>query len=119
MLIDGSGHGVEAAGAADDATARPGVAPAGRTALRHRPIAPVDGAALQARPLQRIGDGGIAGRSAGLDQRHFEIRILAQPRRQHAAGGARANHDEIELRHPAPSPTGTIVLIFPAQSLGL
>ena len=98
------GHGIEAAGAADHATARPGVAAPGGVRLRLGEESPVDAGALQARPGGGVGDGRVFGLAASLDHADREVRILAEARRQHRAGTAGADDEVVERLHRSPSP---------------
>ena len=89
------GHGVELAGAAQHAAARPGVDPPGGPRLRRRPVGPVEGPALQVRPLERVGEPGVAGGPARLDQADPPPRVLAEPRREDAARRTAADDQDV------------------------
>jgi len=91
-------HRVDRARAAQHLAARlPAGAPV-QALLRHGVEVPVRGVrAGHQREAgghvdQRVGVG-----RAGLEQRHRDLRILAQACRQHAAGGAAAHHDVVEV----------------------
>ena len=92
-------HGIHRAGPAHHAPARPGMCASCHGALRHGLEIPVDLGALQKRPGGRIGDVGVLGFSARLQQENAEVWPLAKPRGKHAACRPGTHDDEIRLGH--------------------
>ena len=90
---------VDGAGAAQNLAARPDHGSAAKTRFGFGFVAPVH---LRVRDqfakTHRNVNPGIAIASAGLDDAKRHFWIFRQPRRQHAAGGAAADHDDIEFR---------------------
>ena len=90
---------VDGAGAAQNLAARPDHGSAAETRFRLGFVTPVH---LRVRDqlakAHRNVNPGITIASAGLDDAQRHVWIFRQPRRQHAAGGAGAGHDDVEFR---------------------
>ena len=98
-------HRVDRGGAAEQLAARPVVGIAGQPRVRLGAKVPVhlrveEGLAVAERHLHEEAPVG----AAGLEQQHGETAARGQPLGQHAAGGARTHHDEIEVPHRLPDP---------------
>src|SRR6185312_6321045 len=91
-------HAVDGARAAHDSPARHGNAPAVEMGLRNGEETPVDGARADRRgDRRRDMDERMPVVAACLDQTNTNVRLLAQPRREHTTGRTRPDDYEIEL----------------------
>ncbi len=91
-------HRVDRARAAQHLAARLPADAAVQALLRHRVEVPVGDVPLgEQRETRGHVDQDVVVHRAGLDQRHRHRRILAEPRRQHAAARAAAHHDVVEI----------------------
>ncbi len=92
-------HAVDRTGAAQNLAARPVHGSAAETGLRFGLVTPVHFRIRdQLAKAHRNVNPGIAIASASLDHAQRHVWIFRQPCRQHAAGRARADHDDVEFR---------------------